>query len=58
MKNHHHNDPIDPSSRSVIHDSIASLAYEIWLRDGKPENQADAHWLEAERELMTGAIDE
>ncbi len=54
MKNHHHNGPIHPTSRSLIHEAIATRAYELWVRDGKPENQADAIWLEAEQELMTG----
>ena len=54
MKNHHHNGPIDPTSRSLIHEAIAIRAYELWVRDGKPENQANAIWLEAERELATG----
>ena len=57
MKNHHHNGPIhshSPNSRSVIHEEIASRAYDLWERDGKPENQAEAVWLIAEQELMTG----
>lgn len=57
MKNHHHNGPLhpaSPNSRSVIHESIATRAYEIWERDGKPEDRADAIWLEAEQELVTG----
>jgi hypothetical protein len=56
MKNHHHNHPAKPTanSRSVIHDAIACRAYEIWERDGRPENQAETCWLEAEVELATG----
>jgi hypothetical protein len=55
MKNHHHNGPVHPdaNSRSVIHESIATRAYALWERDGKPENQSEALWLEAERSLMT-----
>ena len=54
MKNHHHNGPIHPTSRSVIHESIAARAYELWDSHGRQEHQADANWLEAERELLTG----
>jgi hypothetical protein len=55
MKKHHHNDPVahDPNSRSEIHEAIAARAYELWLERGKPENQADELWFQAERELKT-----
>ena len=54
MKNHHHNGPIHPdaNSRSVIHETIAARAYALWELNGKPDNQSDALWLEAERSLM------
>jgi hypothetical protein len=56
MKNHHHNGPVKNSanSRNVIHESIAVRAYELWEQSGKPENQSDALWLQAEQELVTG----
>ena len=57
MKNHHHNGPIhstSPNDRSVIHETIAARAYNLWERDGKPENQAEVMWLMAEQELITG----
>jgi len=54
MKKNHHNAPIHPTSISVIHEAIATKAYELWVRDGKPENQSDAIWLAAEKELSTG----
>jgi Protein of unknown function (DUF2934) len=57
MKNHHHNGRIhstSPNARGVIHESIAARAYELWEASGKPENQADVLWLEAEQELVTG----
>ena len=60
MKNHHHNGPIhstSPNSRSVIHESIATRAYELWEAHGWPENQADELWLQAERELVSGRSD-
>lgn len=54
MKKTHHNGPIQHTAINVIHEAIATRAYELWVRDGKPENQADATWLAAEQELMTG----
>ena len=56
MKNHHHNGHVIPNSnsRSVIHEAIATRAYELWLSYGEPENRAEEIWLEAERELVAG----
>ena len=57
MKNHHHNGPVhstSTNSRSEIHDSIAARAYDLWEREGKPENQTETIWLAAEQELLTG----
>lgn len=57
MKNHHHNGPVletSPTHRHVIHEVIALHAYELWQRYGKPENQTENIWLEAEREIATG----
>jgi len=57
MKNHHHNGPNHPASlndTSVIHEAIAARAYQLWEQRGQPEDQADALWLEAEQELVTG----
>jgi hypothetical protein len=51
MKNHHHNGPIHPTSREVIHTAIATKAYDLWESGGGLENQAEATWLEAERGL-------
>jgi hypothetical protein len=56
MKNHHHNGPIT-TSRSLLHESIATRAYELWEMHGWPENQADEFWLQAECELVTGRKD-
>jgi len=54
MKQTHHNDPIHATTTHVIHEAIASRAYELWLRDGKPDHSSEANWLEAEGELATG----
>lgn len=53
MKQTHHNGPIHNTATHVIHEAIATRAYELWMRDGKPENQSEANWLAAESELMT-----
>ena len=53
MKNHHHNGPIHPTSRELIHESIAKRAHGLWEAEGCPDNCSDAHWLQAESELMT-----
>jgi len=53
MKNHHHNGH-HATSKSVLHEAIATRAYELWLSHGQPENQSDEIWLEAEREQVTG----
>jgi hypothetical protein len=55
MKNHHHNGPIHPTSRERIHESIAKRAYELWEAECRPDNSGDAHWLQAESEIMTEA---
>ena len=48
MKNHHHNGPIHPTSREVIHTAIATKAYDLWERGSCSENQTEAPWLETE----------
>ena len=53
MKNHHHNGHVH-TTKSQIHEAIATRAYELWVSHGKPEDQTDALWLEAELELKTG----
>jgi hypothetical protein len=54
MKQTHHNNPIQHSAISAMHEAIATKAYELWMREGSPENQSDAIWLAAEQELLTG----
>ncbi len=52
MKNHHHNGPLHPTSREKMHETIANRAYDLWLKSGRPDNQSEAHWLEAERDWV------
>lgn len=54
MKQTHHNGPITHTAFNVMHEAIATKAYNLWVRDGKPENQSEANWLAAEQELLTG----
>jgi hypothetical protein len=36
----------------MIHAVIAAKAYDLWEHRGRPDNQAEAMWLEAERDLI------
>ena len=33
--------------------AIALRAYYLWLDDGRPDDSADRHWLQAEQETLT-----
>jgi hypothetical protein len=39
------------ASPGSAHEAIATKAYALWVRRGYPDNQSDAIWLAAEREL-------
>lgn len=53
MKNHHHNNPIQPKeSVPPTHDDIATGAYLRWIDLGQPENTHEAIWLETEQQLL------
>ena len=54
MKNHHHQGHVAATANSPaqIHDAISARAYELWEKQGQPENQSDALWLQAERDLV------
>jgi hypothetical protein len=57
MKNHHHNSPIHAHSAvdvAPVHEAISSRARELWVDRGRPENQDEAIWLEAEAQLVAG----
>jgi hypothetical protein len=56
MKNQSPSDPLHPATRALIHETIAARAYELWEKRGRPERQALDHWLEAERELLSGRL--
>jgi hypothetical protein len=52
MKNHTDYQARHSSVISSRHEAIATLAYDLWLRAGRPDNQAQTHWLEAEQALV------
>ncbi len=56
MKHQSPSGPINPATRALIHETIAARAYELWEKHGRPENQALDHWLNAERELLSGRL--
>lgn len=33
------------------HDRTATLAYQIWEEEGRPEGRCEVHWQEAERQI-------
>jgi hypothetical protein len=41
------------STASVSTEAIARRAYDIWERRGRPSDQSERHWLEAEAELRS-----
>jgi hypothetical protein len=42
----------------TLEDRIRERAYEIWSMAGRPDGQAQAHWLLAEREVLAMAMAE
>jgi len=56
MKNQIPSGPLHPETRALIHETIAIRAYEIWEKRGRPDHEALDHWLEAEREFLTGRL--
>jgi hypothetical protein len=59
MKNHHHNSPIHPkpvvarpsAESAPPHEAIVARAEALWIGHGRPENQDEPIWLEAEGQL-------
>jgi hypothetical protein len=41
-----------------LEDRIRERAYEIWSMAGRPDGEADHHWLLAEREVLAMAMAE
>jgi hypothetical protein len=38
--------------------AIRERAYQLWTEDGCPDGHADAHWLAAQRELLSASLGE
>jgi Protein of unknown function (DUF2934) len=36
--------------------AIRERAYHLWIAAGSPEGNADAYWLDAQRELLAGSL--
>jgi hypothetical protein len=45
---------------SVMQDleqAIRERAYHLWIADGRPDGNAEAYWLNAQREILTTSLD-
>jgi hypothetical protein len=40
-----------------LKEAIRERAYHLWIADGQPEGQADIYWLNAQREILTTAVE-
>jgi Protein of unknown function (DUF2934) len=40
-----------------LEEAIRERAYHLWIADGQPEGQADNHWLNAQREILTTSVE-
>lgn len=41
-----------------IEQAIRERAYHLWLESGSPHGDADAHWLAAQREILSASLSE
>jgi hypothetical protein len=41
-----------------LEQSIRERAYQLWIEGGYQEGQADAHWLVAQREILSASLSE
>ena len=42
---------------SNLEEAIRERAYHLWLKDGRPEGQADLYWLNAQRDVLTISVE-
>jgi hypothetical protein len=42
---------------SNLEEAIRERAYHLWLKDGRPEGQADLYWLNAQRDVLTASVE-
>jgi hypothetical protein len=40
-----------------LKEAIRERAYHLWIADGQPEGRADIYWLNAQREILTTAVE-
>jgi DUF2934 family protein len=40
-----------------LEEAIRERAYHLWIADGQPEGQADIHWLNAQRQILTTSVE-
>jgi DUF2934 family protein len=40
-----------------LEETIRERAYQLWIADGRPQGQADIHWLNAQREILTTSVE-
>jgi len=40
-----------------LDETIRERAYHLWIADGQPQGQADAYWLNAQREILTTSLE-
>jgi hypothetical protein len=37
--------------------NLEEAIHHLWIADGQPEGQADNHWLNAQREILTTSVE-
>jgi Protein of unknown function (DUF2934) len=40
-----------------LEETIRERAYHLWVADGRPDGNAEAYWLSAQREILTTSLD-
>jgi hypothetical protein len=40
-----------------LEEAIRERAYHLWIADGRPDGNADANWLNAQREILTTSLE-
>jgi hypothetical protein len=55
MKSSSRKSPGRSSAAAPTHEAVSAAAQLLWIERGRPDNQDEAIWLEAERRLRTPA---
>jgi Protein of unknown function (DUF2934) len=40
-----------------LEQAIRERAYHLWIADGRPDGNADAYWLNAQRDILATSLD-